>query len=313
MAAKLELAHKPTPLWRNDALDELLGLSVWVKRDDADGGAEAGNKLRKLEYLMGDALAQGAQAVITCGAAQSNHARATTLIARQLGLVAVVLLRTKDAGREPDSGNLRLMRMCGARITFVSPEQYASRDELMRAESARLKAEGLEAYVIPEGGSNGTGSLGYVDAVAELRQQQKLGLCPDNFDTIVCACGSGGTTAGLVLGVGTHGGAQRVDAIAVCDDRAYFEAVVGRIIDEARAIRDVGPPAPYSIHDAYKGPAYGVMSDEQRAFLDQLAQRCGLIADPTYSGKALFGLSRLDPRPSSALFIHTGGLPGLLA
>ncbi len=314
MHKRIELAHKPTPLWRNDALDELVGLSVWVKRDDADGGAEAGNKLRKLEYLMADALARNARAVITCGAVQSNHARATTLVARQLGLQSVVLLRTNDAEAEPNTGNLRLMRMCGARVVFISPGEYARRDELMREEAHRLSRAGTSAYVIPEGGSNGLGCLGYVDASRELRQQQRLGLCPDSFDTVVCACGSGGTTAGLALGIGTHGGANKVDAMAVCDDTAYFEDVVRRIVDEARSIApELAEPAPYTIHDAYKGPAYGVMSAEQREFLERVAQTCGLIVDPTYSGKALFGLSRMAPKPETALFIHTGGLPGLLA
>lgn len=314
MPSKLHLANKPTPLWHNDALDRLVGCEVWVKRDDMTGGAEAGNKIRKLEYLLADAVDQGADTVITCGAAQSNHARATSLVARRLGLDSILLLRTSDAEAEPNTGNLRLSRMSGATIRFISPEQYADRDRLMHAESEQLVERGRKPYVIVEGGSSGLGALGYVDAVAELLEQQQLDLCPMSFDTIVCACGSGGTAAGLSLGVGRYGTARRVDAVAVCDDTAAFEAITTRICDEARALRpDLPLTSNLIIHDAYRGPAYGEMSQAQREFLDQVAASSGLVLDPVYSGKALFGLAQLDPKPRLALFVHTGGLPGTLA
>lgn len=312
MPDKLNLAHQPTPLWHHQRLDELVGAEVWVKRDDMTGGAEAGNKLRKLEYLVADALCCGARTLITCGAAQSNHARATVLVARRFGLDCVVFLRTSRPGSEPDTGNLRLMRLAGARIEFISPEQYSKRDQLMQAEADRLGASGEHAYVIPEGGSNGLGCLGYVDAVAELAEQQRLGLCPSAFDAVVCACGSGGTAAGLVLGVGRFGVAASVQAIAVCDDSATFESAIDRIVAQAQRLRpELRERGELRVVDRYKGPAYGVMSDEQQSFLRTVARGTGLVLDPTYSGKALFGASRLGF--DRILFIHTGGLPGLLA
>lgn len=314
MPTKIHLANKPTPLFHNPALDALLGMELWIKRDDLTGAAEGGNKIRKLEYLFADALRQGASGVITCGAAQSNHARATALLARRLGLDCTLLLRSARFDDEPNTGNLRLIRLSGAELTFITPAEYAERDALMQARAAALGEAGRPTYVIPEGGSNGLGALGYVDVGLELEQQQRLGLCPKGFDSVVCACGSGGTAAGLALGVAEHGVAAQVDAMAVCDDTDHFTAVTRRIIQESRELRpDLPDPAPLTIHDQFKGPAYGVMSEEQLEFLGLVTRTSGVVLDPVYTGKALFGLSQLDPKPTRALFVHTGGLPGMLA
>jgi D-cysteine desulfhydrase len=311
MLPRLRLAHLPTPLWRHDALDRLVGSRVWVKRDDMTGGAEAGNKIRKLEYLLADALAGGASTVITCGAAQSNHARATALLARQHGLRPVLLLRTPDPDRPPPVvGNLLLDRLADAEIRFISPTEYADRDQLMSEMAGDLRRNGEPAYVIPEGGSNGLGAQGYVTAMAEVRNQTRS----DPFDAVVHACGSGGTAAGVAIGAAHYSIASTVHAIAVCADRIYFEELVRRIMADARAlVPDIGPPAELVIHDAYRGPEYGTMSEEQAAFLAAVARSTGLVLDPVYTGKALFGLAKLQPKPERVLFLHTGGLPGLLA
>lgn len=312
---RIPLAHLPTPLWRHAQLDALVGTQVWVKRDDMTGGAESGNKLRKLEYLLFAARARGANVVLTCGGNQSNHARATALCARQLGMRALLLLRTQSH-RLPVTGNLLLDRMSGAEIHYVTPEQYASRDTLLSEHAQRLQQAGEIAYVIPEGGSNGLGALGYVAAAAEIRAQLDLGLASGirQFDWVVAACGSGGTTAGLALGSAQHGIANEARGIAVCDNEAYFDDVTRRICEEARALDStLVSPVPLKIVDGFIGPSYGVMDDEQRAFLLGVAQRTGLILDPVYSGKALFALAKLEHKPERVLFVHTGGLPGLLA
>jgi D-cysteine desulfhydrase len=317
MPRKHCLAHLPTPLWRSDALDALVGAEVWVKRDDMTAGAEAGNKIRKLEYLLRDAVEAGATAVITCGGVQSNHARATALLAASLGLGSMLLLRAADpAAPQPPVGNLLLDRLAGADVRFISAREYARRDALMHEMVQQLARSGRRAYAIPEGGSNGLGALGYVDAMHEVREQLDLGLggSSEPFDAIVHACGSGGTSAGVALGAARFAVARRVHAIAVCDDRATFEVRIAGIIAEARRLQpELGDPAECVVHDAFKGPAYAVASDEQRRFIVDVARRTGLVLDPVYSGKALFGLARLDPKPRRALFIHTGGLPGLLA
>jgi D-cysteine desulfhydrase len=313
---KLALAHLPTPLVRYDALDSLVGTRVWVKRDDASGGPEAGNKIRKLEYLFAEAQAQRASAVITCGGVQSNHARATAVVARRLGLRPILLLRTDEPPPRPWQGNLLLCGLLGAEIRFISATEYAQRDALMLAAAHESAQAGESAYVIPEGGSSGLGALGYVDAMAEIRAQLDADPAryPNRFDAVVHACGSGGTAAGVAIGAALYSVSSEVIAIAVCDDRAYFERRIAGIVQEARGqLGTNANPVPVQVIDEYKGPAYGVPSPEQARFIQQVARGTGLVLDPVYTGKALFGLSRLAHKPSSVLFLHTGGLPGLLA
>lgn len=316
---RLALCHTPTPLWHNRALDALLGMELWVKRDDMTSGAAAGNKIRKLEYLLAEALAQGATAVITCGGAQSNHARATSLLARELGLQPVLLLRTPAPTLPPAPvGNLLLDRLVGADVRFITPQQYRGREQLMAEVAAELSARGQRPYIIPEGGSNGVGSFGYLAALEELADQQAAGDLPEGLELLAFACGSGGTAAGIALGLTRHPRvARRAAAFAVCDDRAYFEDIVARIAAEAQALEPTlsvtDALATLDIYDQFKGPAYGVPSAEQLDFMVQVARVSGLVLEPTYTAKALFGLARLPHKPQRALFLHTGGLPGLLA
>lgn len=313
---RIALCHTPTPIWHNRALSALVGCELWVKRDDMTAGAAAGNKIRKLEYLMADALAHGATTVITCGGLQSNHARATALVARELGLSPVLLLRTTDPGAPPPmAGNVLLDRLVGAELRFITPAEYRERARLLAEVAAELSARGEVPYVIPEGGSNGIGSFGYVSAIEELREQQDAGDLPSELDLIAFACGSGGTAAGIALGLSRHPDvAKRAAAFAVCDDRAYFERTISAIATEMSALDPtLGGVEALDIYDAYKGPAYGVASPEQLDFVTRVAQVSGLVLDPTYTGKALFGLSQLPNKPARALFVHTGGLPGLLA
>ncbi len=329
---RLPLCHAPTPLQRSRALSAWTGLDVWIKRDDMTGGAEAGNKVRKLEFLLADATARGADVVLTCGGIQSNHARATALCCAALGLGCVVFLRVKDElatgpdaaaprARLPVTGNVLLDRMAGAEVRLISPADYAGRAGVMEAASLALARAGKRPYVIPEGGSNGLGALGYVAAMRELREQMDLRLAdaPPAFDVVVHACGSGGTAAGVALGAARHGVAREVRPYAVCDDRAYFERAIARIAAEARAVDPELPePAKVTVDDSAKGPAYGIMSRDQLRFLVEATRRTGAVFDPVYTGKALFGLARAGedgtlPKGAKVLFLHTGGLPGLLA
>jgi D-cysteine desulfhydrase len=306
---------------RFERLSERLGVELWVKRDDASGGVEAGNKVRKLELLLGEARARGADTLVTCGGLQSNHARATAVIAASLGLGCVLVLRANDPSAPmPATGNVLLDRLVGARIRLVTPEKWLERTELMGKEAEGLERAGARPYVIPEGGSNGLGALGYVEAMREVRAQLDLGLGGGRaFDLVVHACGSGGTAAGVALGAACYGVAPEVRAFAVCNDAAYFERVVSGVVEQARGLAPaLPPPARWSIDDRSKGPAYAVASPEQRRFIVQVARACGLVLDPVYTGKALFGLAQAVAREGAlvgkrVLFIHTGGLPGLLA
>jgi D-cysteine desulfhydrase len=314
--AKLKLAHVPTPLFRHDALDALVGTSVWVKRDDMTAGPAAGNKIRKLEYLLAEARARRATTVITCGGLQSNHARATAILARQIGMRSVLLLRSTETRALPRTGNLLLDAMVGAEIRVITEAQYRERTALMNELALELDRGGERAYVIPEGGSSGLGALGYFDAMAELRVQLDAGEAdaPPSFDAVVHACGSGGTAAGVALGATHYGIAGLTLAMAVCDDVRYFERITSSLIVEAQSLmQEHVSPGVLQVIDRFKGPAYAVPSEEQARFIVSVARASGLILDPVYTGKALFGLAHMERKPARALFIHTGGLPGLLA
>lgn len=322
---RLPLANLPTPLDRSVALDTLVGAQVFVKRDDLTGGVDGGNKLRKLEFLMAEAVERGATTILTCGAMQSNHARATASAAARLGMKCVLLLWTRDTATGPEkaaprealglSGNQLLDRLLGAEIRLISLADYKNRNALLDAQADILRAAGETPYVIPEGGSNGLGSLGYVHAMGEVRVQLGAG---DPFDEVVVACGSGGTAAGVALGAAKFSVAKRVRAVCVCDDAGYFKAVTDRVIAEARALdATLGDPLEVHFDEAARGPRYGTMSPEQLQFLRRVARETAYVTDPVYTGKALFGLAAAVQRgelsqASRVLFIHTGGLPGLL-
>ncbi len=328
---RLSIVHGPTPLVRKDALDARLGVKLWIKRDDATGGAEAGNKVRKLEFLLGDALSRKANVVLTCGGLQSNHARATAIACAELGLACVLFLRATDRPTDPErpaarddlprAGNVLLDRLVGAEIRLISAADYAQRGAILESAALTLSRDGKRPYVIPEGGSNGLGSLGYVEAMREVRTQLDVGLGggPLPFDHIVHACGSGGTAAGVALGAAKYRVATNVRAIAVCDSAAYFEKVIAGIILETRGHDpSLETQANLIVDDSAKGPAYGIMSPAQKELLVAIARTSGTLLDPVYTGKAMFGLAQAIDRgeirkDARVLFLHTGGLPGLLA
>lgn len=323
MRKRLHFVHGPTPIERfaphgDFALQEI---DLWIKRDDMTGGACAGNKIRKLELLFGHAQERDANHVITCGGLQSNHARATAILAARLGMRSTMLLRADDTKQDlPALGNVLLDRLVGAEIRLITPAEYAERDAYMASVASEITGLGGKPYVIPEGGSNGLGALGYVHAMREVKQQLDAGLGGGKpFDVVVHACGSGGTSAGIALGAHRFEVAERVRSVIVCDDANHFRKVVDRIVRQAMAHGDLeGGPAPIDFDENARGPRYGVMSDNQRTFLVRVARASGLVLDPVYTGKAFFGLDAAVTRGEIAkgarvLFVHTGGLPGMLA
>lgn len=321
---RLNLSHRPTPLTELGSASEVLGVRLRVKRDDLTGSHLSGNKIRKLDFILADALAKEATTVITCGGLHSNHCRATALAAASLGLQAVLLLRTRNGHTgdlpSPLHGNLLLDHIAGARFVTCTPEAYRDqRAEIMRALADSLASAGERPYVIPEGGSNALGALGYVDAAEELLDQ--LDSPPA---AVVVATGSGGTLAGLALGMEARAVPTRVVGVAVCDDAAYFEAIVERIAAEARERFGLPRLSPdrYLVLEGYQGRGYGLSTPEELAFLAATLKRDGLLLDPVYTNKAYIGLARsidtICPRETSGpspevIFIHTGGIFGLSA
>ena len=302
--ARLDLARLPTPIERVDGIRE--GWTVLVKRDDLTGTSLTGNKVRKLEYLLADAQGGRARRVVTCGGVQSNHCRATAIAAARLGLDCVLFLRTSEPPPATPTGNLRLDRLVGADIRFITPEQYRNRIAIM------TEAAGPDGYVIPEGGSNALGTWGYIRAVDEMAAQWD-----EPPSAVVCATGSGGTLAGLAIGLRRRTLDIPVYGVAVCDDAAYFAGIVDRISAE---VTDRWPSLPrvrageVTVIEGYKGRGYALSTPEEISDIESVARSSGLILDPVYTGKAFRPLlhepDRFGPRP---LFIHTGGIFGLLA
>jgi D-cysteine desulfhydrase len=314
---KVALARLGTPLQPLPRTSESLGVEVLAKRDDLTGAELSGNKVRKLEYLLAEALDHGADVVITCGGEQSNHCRATALAATRLGLGSVLILRTDDPARPPaTTGNILLDRLAGAELRWISRPDWARRGELLAAEAERQRAAGRTPYVIPEGGSNAMGAWGYLDAAEELAAD--LAALPARPTTVIYACGSGGTGAGLILGARRHRLPARVAGVNVCDDRDYFVHAIGRICADfvERWGGDPIAEADIEIVDGHVGRGYARSRPEELATIRDLARRDGVILDPVYTGKAFHGLVTELARDRArfgerVVFVHTGGIFGL--
>lgn len=312
---RIPLAHVPTPVGRLRHLSERYGVNLFAKRDDLTGAALSGNKVRKLEYLLAEAEAGGADLVVTCGGAQSNHCRATAIAARQRGLDSLVLLRVPDPAHPPAiEGNILLDRLVGAEVRWVSRAEYARRAALFQEIAGELQGRGRRPYIIPEGGSNALGAWGYVRCVEELAAQ-----LPPGPATLVYAAGSGGTGAGLILGVRLLRLPWRVVGVNVCDDREYFVRVIGEIVEAAVRRWSLGiafSRDEIEILDGYVGEGYAVSRPEELGLIRDVARAEGLILDPVYTGKAFYGLVREIEKSPKALgerivFLHTGGIFGL--
>src|ERR1041384_8039015 len=298
---------------------------IWMKRDDHTGSELMGNKVRKLEYLMAEAVAQDATHVITCGGEQSNHARATAFAAAQLGMKSILILRTDDPENPPAAtGNILLDRLVGAELQWISRSAWRDRNELLAEEAARVRRGGDRPYVIPEGGSNALGAWGYLRATHELAEDLQGIATPDHPVTVVYACGSGGTGAGLILGAKLLGLASRgirIAGINVCAERAYFIDAISRICTEAEARWRLGADVTEDdivIVDGHVGRGYARSRPEELATIRDVCRSDGIVLDPVYTGKAFHGMvSELAANParfgSAIAFLHTGGLFGLFA
>ena len=312
---RIRRARLPTPVEPARRLSHQLGVEILIKRDDLTGAALSGNKIRKLEFLLAEAGAEGADTVITCGGEQSNHCRATAVAAAELGLRSYLLLRT-DNPKEPPAAdaNILLDKLVGAEIRWVSRDEYKRRAQLFVETRGQLLAKARKAYLIPEGGSNALGAWGYVGCVEELAEE--LG---DGPLTIVYAAGSGGTGAGILLGIKLLGLPWRAVGVNVCDDREYFVAAIGEIVEQAiqRWKLEVQfDRSEIDILDGYVGVGYAKSRPEELATIRDVARAEGLILDPVYTGKAFHAmkseLERDDKRFGERIcFLHTGGIFGL--
>ncbi|HET90174.1 MAG TPA: D-cysteine desulfhydrase family protein [Chloroflexi bacterium] len=313
--ARTRIAHLPTPLEPLPRLSARLdGPELWIKRDDQTGLATGGNKARKLEFLAADALAQGADTLITGGAAQSNHARQTAAAAARVGFACRLVLR--GAGPPAAQGNLLLDRLLGTEIVWAGERPLA---DVMAAEAEALRSAGRRPYVVPYGGSNPVGASGYVAAMEELLAQ-----CAEqqvHFDHVVFASSSGGTQAGLVVGARALGYPGRVLGISVDPPADRLRPLVSELATATAAhlaLELTFNPEEVAVDDGYLGGGYGVVSDLERDAIRTLAQAEGILLDPVYTGRAFGGLLDLIRRGAfradeQVLFWHTGGTAALFA
>lgn len=314
---KLTLANLPTPIQKLERFSRRAGgPDIYIKRDDFTGIEISGNKVRKLEFAVKEALDQGCDTLITCGGIQSNHARATAAAAVQLGLKCGLLLR--EPGKPELAGNYFLDRVLGADIRLVSEEGYAkNRGPIMENLAKEYAEKGHKAYILPEGASFGIGNFGYFECMEEILEQEKaLGI---TFDGIVCAVGSGGTYGGLFLANKLYECGKQIIGVNVSADAAHFRRAISRILTESKAYLDRDfqwESEEIHIADGYVGRGYALSRPEELQFIQELAREEGVILDPVYTGKAMYGFySELQKgryhELSNVLFIHTGGLYGL--
>jgi D-cysteine desulfhydrase len=308
---RVALALTPTPLLRLERLSRELGIELWVKRDDLTGLLETGNKIRKLEFLVGAALAAEADTLVTCGTLQSNCCRAVAAVAARLGLRAVLAL--KGAPPEEYDGNLLLDHLLGAEVRYCSEAEWERIDEVLEDLAGRVRARGGRSYVIPESGATVTGALGYLACGQELAEQIRHG-APE-FDTVVVAAFSGGSQAGLLMARQLAGLRAEVVGVPVAWEAARVRDYVGDVIGQARARYGlaVEPPAEVRLIDGYQAGGRGAVQPEELQTLVRVARAEGLVLDPVYTARAFHGLlDTLGRAPGSlgrrVCFIHTGGL-----
>jgi D-cysteine desulfhydrase len=298
----------------------LNGPNIYIKRDDLLGLTAGGNKTRKLEFLVADALAQGADTLVTTGAVQSNHCRLTLAAAVKEGLKCHLVLeeRVPDSYNEQASGNNFLFKLLGADSITVVP---GGADLLSSMEKVAddIRSTGGVPYIVPGGGSNARGALGYVSCASEiLTQSFESGI---QFDHVVCSSGSGGTHAGLVAGLHTMSAQIPVTGISVRAEKAPQETKIHKLANSILELADIKSHIPEShvtVLDEYVGPGYSLPTKEMTEAIQLFARTEGILLDPVYTGKTAAGLvgmirSGVFGKGENVLLIHTGGAPALYA
>ncbi|MGE8410697.1 MAG: D-cysteine desulfhydrase [Pseudomonas sp.] len=315
---RLELLGAPTPLEKLQRLSQWAERDIWLKRDDLTPLALGGNKLRKLEYLAADALAKGADTLVTAGAIQSNHVRQTAALAARLGLGCVALLENPtgtDSVSYLDNGNRLLLELFDAKVELVNNLDNA--DEQLQALAVRLHANGRKPYIVPIGGSNALGALGYVRAGLELAEQ--IEHSGQRFAGVVLASGSAGTHSGLALALAERLPELPVIGITVSRSEEAQQPKVQALAERTAELLGVRLPEAFKVRlwDEYYAPRYGEANAGGQAAIRLLASHEGVLLDPVYTGKAMAGLldgigrQRFDDGP--LIFLHTGGAPALFA
>lgn len=313
---RLELIGAPTPLEYLPRLSDYLGREIFIKRDDVTPLAMGGNKLRKLEFLAADALREGADTLITAGAIQSNHVRQTAAVAAKLGLHCVALLENPMGTRAEiylTNGNRLLLDLFNTQVEMC--DALTDPNAQLEALAIRIEAQGYRPYVIPVGGSNALGALGYVESALEIAQQCEGAV---ELSSVVVASGSAGTHAGLAVGLEQL--MPNAELIGVTVSRSVADQLpkVAALQQAVANSLELEAKAGIQLWDEYFAPGYGIPNDEGMAAVKLLAQLEGILLDPVYTGKAMAGLidgisQKRFKDEGPILFVHTGGAPALFA
>lgn len=308
---RVRLATTPTPLQRLDRLSRELGVELWVKRDDLTGLLESGNKIRKLEFLLGEARGAGADTLITCGTVQSNCCRAVAAISARLGLRAVLVLKGSPPA-EPD-GNFLLARLLGAHVRFCDDAAWERVDERMAEVAEDERAAGRRPFVIPESGATVAGALGYL-ACAEELAAQVAGGTPE-FDSVVLTAFSGGSQAGLLMGAQLAGLGSEIVSVPVAWQGERVRAYVADVIARARERYGLPVEVPHTVRvlDGYQGVGRAAVEARELQTVATVARTEGLVLDPVYTAKAFGAVLDVLRREPGRLgrrvcFVHTGGV-----
>ncbi|MHA1930267.1 MAG: 1-aminocyclopropane-1-carboxylate deaminase/D-cysteine desulfhydrase [Candidatus Thorarchaeota archaeon] len=313
-----KFAFLPTPIHEMKNLADSLNIeNLWIKRDDMTGISAGGNKTRKLEYIVGDAIENGADTLVTVGAVQSNHCRQTAAVAAKTGLRCILLLAGEDS--EPSTGNLLQCKLMGAELKFFPDESFMGLNEQLGTITDTLVDFGLTPYAIPAGGATPLGSMAYIGAMEELKEQMFEHSI--NFDRIVVASSTGGTLAGMIVG------AKSLDLdLDIVGISAYDDAASGsdRVLDLIRRMQQEYPTwvpefdPKITIDDQFTGEGYGILDSGAKMAIEMFAKMEGIILDPVYTAKAGLALIRMAmageiESGSKTLFWHTGGQTALSA
>jgi len=311
---RVKLAALPTPLHEAPRLSAMLGIHLYIKRDDLTGLAMGGNKTRKLEFLVGEALQQGADTLVTAGPPQSNHTRQTAAAAARYGLRCILVLRGHPVAER--TGNLLLNALLGAEVRWSGDR---AREEVMDEVAEAENQAGHRPYAFPVGGSNAVGATGYVAAVEELVGQlheQRI-----RADRVVFATSSGGTHAGIIVGAKAAGYRGQMLGIAIDASVSEMKSILRPLVEATAARVGWGgsfDDRDFVINADYLGAGYGVLNEAERETLRLVARQEGLLLDPVYTVRAFTGMIDLVRRGEigqneTVVFWHTGGLPALFA
>ena len=320
---RVKLIHSPTPLeYLENLTQHLDGPDIYIKRDDCTGLAFGGNKSRKLEFLIGDALKNKADVVITAGAVQSNHCRQTAAAATKFGMECIIV--AKPSWSKEYNGNLFLDELLGAKLVLLEEDNEAldqggklSMEETIENLMADLKTKGKNPYYIPVGGSNSIGSLGYISMTMELiAQANEMGI---EIGSMVAASGSGGTQTGMILGADVEKSGIQTVGMAISSDATVVIPKLKDLCNQTSEYYELGlsyEEKDIIFNDNYIGEGYGIPSEEMIEAVKLLARKEGIILDPVYSGKAFAGMVDLIKKgyfdkSKAVVFIHTGGTPAL--